>query len=286
MSIEQFGNLYIVATPIGNLDDLTPRAIETLKTVDLIAAEDTRHAKKLLQHFGIQTPMVAYHDHNERDKSSQLIGEIQKGKQLALISDAGTPLISDPGYRLTALAHEQNVSVIPVVGACAAIAALSVSGLASDKFSFEGFLPNKPNQRQIKLEQLKNQTQTMIFYESPHRILATLADMRDVFGKDRMACLCRELTKTFETVKQANIDALYQFVSADNNQQKGEIVLVISGATENTDTVDEKALAILKTLLEYLPPKKATAVTSQLTGIKKNTLYDHALLLKTPNDKK
>lgn len=275
------GTLYIVATPIGNLSDLTPRALDTLKSVNMIAAEDTRHAKKLLQHVGVQTPLVAYHDHNEQVATGKLIAQLQNGENVALISDAGTPLISDPGFRLTQAAHQENLSVVPIVGACAAIAALSVAGLPSDRFSFEGFLPNKSSQRQIALKALVNHTQTLIFYESPHRIAASLADMANVFGAARLACLCRELTKTFETVKQAPLAELADFVSQDSNQQKGEIVLVVSGAEKkDAQEVDDTTLKLLERLLADLPVKKAAALTSELTGVKKNTLYDVALQLK------
>lgn len=275
------GTLYIVATPIGNLNDITPHALETLKSVDVIAAEDTRHAKKLLQHFGVQTPMLAYHDHNEQAATEKLISRLIAGDNIALISDAGTPLISDPGFRLTQTAHLHGIIVVPIVGACAAIAALSVAGLPSDRFSFEGFLPNKSSQRQLVLQKLSNHSQTMIFYESPHRVAGSLTDMVSVFGGDRLACLCRELTKTFETVKQAPLSELSEFVANDNNQQKGEIVLVVAGAEKkSTQDVDEATLSLLKRLLSDLSVKKTASLASDLTGIKKNTLYDAALKLK------
>lgn len=274
------GTLYVVATPIGNLADMSTRAIEVLKSVQCIAAEDTRHAKKLLQHYGIHTPMLAYHDHNEQTQCHTLIGQLLAGDDVALISDAGTPLISDPGFRLTQAAHKENIPLVPVVGACAAIAALSVAGLPSDRFSFEGFLPNKTSQRKAKLAALTSTTHTMIFYESPHRIIAALQDLVAVFGGERLACLCRELTKTFETVQQASLAELLHFVESDPNQQKGEIVLVVNGATPNHSEIDEQTKKLLLRLLVDLPVKKAAALASELSGIKKNKLYELALHLK------
>lgn len=279
LTTQPFGTLYVVATPIGNLDDLSPRARDVLSRVDLVAAEDTRHAKKLFHHAGVKTPLIAYHDHNETERCDDLIEKLKSGKQIALISDAGTPLISDPGYRLTQAAHQHDIPTVPVVGACAAIAALSVAGLPSDRFSFEGFLPNKQSQRKIKLNELVSHTQTLIFYESPHRIKACLADMVASFGEARMACLCRELTKTFETVKQGSLSELLDFVSADSNQEKGEIVLVVSGATPNKDSASTQADELILRLLDDLSVKKTAQLASELTGIKKNTLYQRALAL-------
>lgn len=277
------GKLYVVATPIGNLDDLTPRALAVLQSVDVIAAEDTRHAKKLLQPLGIKTQLVAYHDHNEQALSNRLIAQIIDGQDIALISDAGTPLISDPGFRLTQAAHAHKVKVVPVVGACAAIAALSVAGLPSDRFSFEGFLPNKASQRKTKLASLAKDSQTLIFYESPHRIISCLDDMADTLGHQRLACFCRELTKTFETIKQGTLSELIQFVGADSNQQKGEIVLVVSGyaAQKNEDSTSD---VLLIRLLQDLSVKKASQLASDITGIKKNTLYQRALLLQSASN--
>lgn len=295
MSVNKTGTLYVVATPIGNLADMTPRAIDTLKMVDLIAAEDTRHAKKLLQHFDIDTPTQAYHDHNEQAQCDRLTQRLCAGDNIALISDAGTPLISDPGFRLTQAVHQFNhvndkqddaavnhIDIVPIVGACAGIAALSVAGLPSDRFSFEGFLPNKSSQRRIKLNELQHNTATMIFYESPHRIVACLQDMMECFGHERLACLCRELTKTFETVKKSSLAELLHFVQNDANQQKGEIVLVVSGSNhqKQADIVDDKTKTLLSRLLEDLPVKKACLLVSELTGIKKNKLYDLALTLR------
>lgn len=281
-----YGTLYVVATPIGNLADMSARGVDVLKSVQCIAAEDTRHAKKLLQHYGIHTPMLAYHDHNEQAQSHTLISQLLAGDDVALISDAGTPLISDPGFRLTQAAHKENIPLVPVVGACAAIAALSVAGLPSDRFSFEGFLPNKTSQRKAKLAALTSTTHTMIFYESPHRIIAALQDLVAVFGGERLACLCRELTKTFETVQQASLAELLHFVESDSNQQKGEIVLVVNGATPNHSEIDEQTKKLLLRLLVDLPVKKAAALASELSGIKKNKLYELALHLKEQHLKK
>lgn len=272
------GTLFIVATPIGNLSDITKRAIEVLKTADIIACEDTRTSCKLLSHYNIATRTIAYHDHNADTQTQRLIECLKSGKSIALISDAGTPLISDPGYRLTKACHEQGIKVSPIVGASAAIAALSVAGLPSDAFYFYGFLPAKTTARKNELQVLAAQTATLIFYEAPHRILDTLADMYEVLG-DRPMTFCRELTKTFETVYPSTLKDVMAFVKADVNQQKGEMVLVVAG---NTAVSNDNALhdTLLKMLLTELPPKKAAAIASELTGVKKNALYDRVLELK------
>jgi 16S rRNA (cytidine1402-2'-O)-methyltransferase len=207
------GILYVVATPIGNLDDISARAIHVLGHVARIAAEDTRHSARLLQHLGINTPLVAVHDHNEAGRVQSLINQLLAGDDIALISDAGTPLISDPGYRLVAAAHEASVRVVPIVGACAAIAALSAAGLPSDRFSFEGFLSAKTTARQVQLQALVNETRTLIFYEAPHRILECVQDMCAIFGEQRRVVLARELTKTFETIKQMTLAELCVLLS-------------------------------------------------------------------------
>ncbi len=271
--------LYVVATPIGHLDDITYRAIEVLKSVKLIAAEDTRTSAKLLKHFGINTPLTACHDHNESDKVNHLIERILAGENMALISDAGTPLISDPGFKFVRAAQAKGVQVIPVPGACAAIAALSAVGLPSDRFSFEGFLPSKQSQRLLHLNRLKDETQTLIIYEAPHRILECVKDMADVFGADRPVGFAREITKTFDTIKKMTLGELVEFISNDSNQQKGEIVLVIGGASVEKDMEQEKLDQLLTRLLQDLSVKAASQLAADLTGIKKKIAYQRALEL-------
>lgn len=271
--------LYIVATPIGNLDDMTPRAVNTLKAVDIIACEDTRTSGKLLSHFNIEGKTWAYHEHNSEVQTPKIIEMIQQGHPVALISDAGTPLVSDPGFQLVQAAHQAGVTVVPVAGVSAAIAALSVAGLPSDKFSFMGFLPAKTHGRIKHLEALKDRTETLIFYEAPHRIIACLEDMKVVFGEDRPVTYCRELTKTFETVRKTTLGELSSFVESDPNQQKGEIVLVLGGQLKaQGDDLDQHD-ALLTRLLEDLTVKKAAALASDITGEKKNALYQRLLEL-------
>ncbi|KGT48762.1 MULTISPECIES: 16S rRNA (cytidine(1402)-2'-O)-methyltransferase [Acinetobacter] len=276
--------LFVVATPIGHLDDISFRAVEVLKSVSLIAAEDTRTSAQLLKHFNISTPLTACHDHNESNKIDQLIQRLLNGENMALISDAGTPLISDPGFKFVRAAQEHNIRVIPVPGACAAIAALSAVGLPSDRFSFEGFLPSKQSQRIQNLEKLKDETQTMIFYEAPHRILECVKDMAEVFGKDRPVGFAREITKTFETIRKMTLGELIDFVANDPNQQKGEIVLVIGGATVEKDLDQEKLDKLLLRLLQDLSVKAASQLAADLTGIKKKVAYQRALELTGAND--
>ena len=273
-------NLYIVATPIGNLADLSPRAIEVLQTVDVIAAEDTRHSGHLLQHYAIKTPTVSLHEHNEQQRSEVLLSRLQQGEAVALISDAGTPLISDPGYRLVSLVREHNIKVVPVPGSCALIAALSASGLPSDKFSFEGFLPSKAGTKRQVLESLKNTSQTVIFYESPRRLRATLNEMLEIVGPDRLTCLARELTKLHETIVTKPLNELVTWVEGDSNQQRGECVLLVAGKTEQNDPGEIEVERVLSLLLDDLPIKKAAAITAQLLGTSKNKSYDLALKLK------
>lgn len=269
--------LYIVATPIGNLSDMSGRAIEILQEVDLIAAEDTRHSGRLLQHFSISTPMISLHQHNEQQRSEVLLAKLEQGESVALISDAGTPLISDPGYRLVSLVRENNITVIPVPGACALIAALSASGLPSGRFIFEGFLPSKQGARQLTLQSLQTETRTLIFYESPRRLMATLADMITVFGADRKACLARELTKLHETIETSPLNKLLEWVAIDSQQLKGECVLLLEGA-EQRQTADEAEMQrVLTILLKDLPVKRAAAVTAALLDVSKNEAYQLAL---------
>lgn len=273
------GSLYVVATPIGNLDDMSVRALKVLREVALIAAEDTRHSARLMQHFGIGTPLAACHEHNERDEGSRFITRLLAGDHVALISDAGTPLISDPGYHLVRQARAAGIPVVPVPGACALIAALSAAGLPSDRFMFEGFLPAKAVGRRAKLELVKEEPRTLIFYEAPHRILECLQDMELVFGADRPALLARELTKTFETLKGLPLGELRAFVEADSNQQRGECVVLVAGWTppEDEDVVGAEARRILGLLLEEMPLKRAAALAAQITGVRKNLLYQVAL---------
>lgn len=273
------GSLYVVATPIGNLDDMSVRALKVLREVTLIAAEDTRHSSRLMQHFGISTPLAACHEHNERDEGSRFITRLLAGDDVALISDAGTPLISDPGYHLVRQARAAGIPVVPVPGACALIAALSAAGLPSDRFIFEGFLPAKAVGRKARLEQVKEEPRTLIFYEAPHRILECLQDMEQVFGADRPALLAREITKTFETLKGLPLGELRAFVEADSNQQRGECVVLVAGWTppEDEDVISAEARRILDLLLEEMPLKRAAALAAEITGVRKNLLYQVAL---------
>lgn len=273
------GSLYVVATPIGNLDDMSVRALKVLREVTLIAAEDTRHSSRLMQHFGISTPLAACHEHNERDEGSRFITRLLAGDDVALISDAGTPLISDPGYHLVRQARAAGIPVVPVPGACALIAALSAAGLPSDRFIFEGFLPAKAVGRKARLEQVKEEPRTLIFYEAPHRILECLQDMEQVFGADRPALLAREITKTFETLRGLPLGELRAFVEADSNQQRGECVVLVAGWTppEDEDVIGAEARRILDLLLEEMPLKRAAALASEITGVRKNLLYQVAL---------
>lgn len=272
------GTLYVVATPIGNLGDMVPRAVETLQTVALIAAEDTRHSSRLLSHFDIKTPCIAYHDHSDEQRTEQLIARMHAGDSIALISDAGTPLVSDPGYRLVRSARQAGIQVVPIPGACAMIAALSAAGLPSDRFAFEGFLPAKQVARCTQLQNLAADPRTLIFYEAPHRILETLQDMAQVFGPEREVVMARELTKTFETIKGNKVADLAAWVAADTNQQRGEIVLLVHGAPKpENEAMTPAQMHTMKVLLEELPVKQAASIGAKLTGLKKNFLYDWAL---------
>ena len=278
------GTLFVVATPIGNRADITERAIHVLSDVDLIAAEDTRHSKSLLQFLNIATPLVAYHEHNEEVKTPQLIEKILRGQSIALISDAGTPLISDPGYRLVKAAHEAGIKVSPLPGACAAIAALSVSGLPTDRYRFEGFPPAKSLARQAYFEGLIKESATLIFYESCHRIRASLADMVAIFGDQRIAVLAREITKAFETIRKAPLSELLVLVSEDENQRKGEFVLIIQGAEVDdaeSSVVQVDVDRLLEILVNELPVKQASELVAKITGFKKNQLYKKALEMKS-----
>ena len=264
--------LYIVPTPIGNLSDITLRAIEVLKSVDCIAAEDTRHSGILLQHLDAKAPMLALHDHNEQQRAGVLIQRIQQGQSIALISDAGTPLISDPGYHLVKACRDAGVKVVPLPGPCAAITALSAAGLPTDRFVFEGFLPAKEKGKEDRLQALADETRTMVFYESPRRVVDTLESMQKVFG-DRLVVAARELTKTFETIHALPLSEMITWLQEDENRTRGEFVLMVAGKTENSDDIPAEVQRTLTLLMKDLPLKKAAALTAEIYGVKKNALY-------------
>ncbi|WGE65320.1 16S rRNA (cytidine(1402)-2'-O)-methyltransferase [Actinobacillus equuli subsp. equuli] len=278
MKNEQNGTLYIVATPIGNLGDITQRALDTFAQVDLIAAEDTRHSGLLLSHYGIKKPFFALHDHNEQQKAAVLVEKLQQGLNIALISDAGTPLISDPGFHLVRHCRQAGVKVVPLPGACAAITALCASGIASDRFCFEGFLPAKTKSRCDKLAEVADEPRTLIFYESTHRILDTLEDMQKMLGKDRYVVMAREITKTWETIHGDTLTNLIVWLNEDSNRIKGEIVLVVEGKPEQADEeFSTQAVKLLGLLCQELPLKKAAAIVAETFGYKKNALYQYGL---------
>jgi len=272
------GILFIVATPIGNLSDITFRAVEVLKSVDIVLAEDTRHSKKLLSHLDISKPIRAFHEHNEREKTKAIIGELQSGKSIALISDAGTPLISDPGYFLVAQAKKEGLKGVPIPGPTALITALSASGLASDSFTFLGFLPSKQTARVKLLKSLVGRTETSIFYESPKRILATLTDMHRIFGDSREVCLAKELTKVFETIQTDSIPNLIDYLTIDQNHQKGEFVILISATDKiNIAEAETQLNSLLPILCAELGASKAAKLAAKITGIDKKQCYKRAL---------
>lgn len=270
--------LYVVATPIGNLGDMVPRAIEVLQSVDWVAAEDTRHSSRLFSQFNISTQLVAYHDHSDVRDIDRLVQSLREGKSIALISDAGTPLISDPGYRLVRAAQDEGFTVVPIPGPCALIAAISASGLPSDRFAFLGFLPPKRGQRLNRLSQYVKDEATLIFYEAPHRIVESLEDMAEAFGVDRELVLAREMTKTFETIKRAPASELVEWVRADNNQQKGEMVVLVRGHQAPSDqALSDEAMRVMGLLADQLPVKQASQLAAEITGEKKKALYQWAL---------
>jgi 16S rRNA (cytidine1402-2'-O)-methyltransferase len=273
--MEHTGKLWVVATPIGNLDDLSARAREILCNVELIAAEDTRHSAALLKHIGSGVRTFALHEHNEREASEQLVQRMRDGATIALISDAGTPLVSDPGFRLVRAARDAGITVSPLPGACAAIAALSVAGLPSDRFVFEGFLPAKSAARRAHLETLRAETRTLIFYESSHRVADALDDLVAVFGGGRRAVIARELTKLFETVLDGTLAELVARVAADANQQRGEFVLLIAGADEDAYAARlVEGRRIFELLRRELPPSRAAKVAAEISGASRKLLYD------------
>jgi 16S rRNA (cytidine1402-2'-O)-methyltransferase len=275
----------VVATPIGNLEDFSARGARMLAQVDIIAAEDTRHSAKLLQHYGIHTKVVSIHDHNERVQTPRLMEMLRSGKSIALVSDAGTPLLSDPGFHLVRTARSAGVPVVPIPGPCAAIAALSVAGIPTDRFVFEGFPPARAAARRAALEALRREPRTIVFYESNHRIVDSVADMAAAFGAERPAVLARELTKKFETVRAGTIGEIHAYLSDDPQARLGEFVILIQGVRLSDATeFDADADRVLRVLLEDLPLKEAVRFATRLTGANKNKLYDRALTLKaTPS---
>ena len=270
------GNLYVVATPIGNLEDLTPRARQTLADVDMVAAEDTRHTGRLLSHLGLKKRLIALHDHNEEQVATKVIAELEAGLSVALVSDAGTPLLSDPGYRLLCAAHQHGITVSPMPGASAVTAALSVAGLPTDRFCFEGFLPAKAVARRKRLQSLASESRTLVFFESVHRIAAALADLGNAFGEEREAFIGRELSKLHEQCVHGSLGSLRLKVDAGVIVSKGEFVIVVAGADPDSEsTLDTDTLLI--ELAKHLPGKDAAKVTAKLTGEKKNALYQRLL---------
>jgi 16S rRNA (cytidine1402-2'-O)-methyltransferase len=269
--------LYIVATPIGNLQDLSPRARDVLRSVDVIAAEDTRHTGALLKALGIAArSLIAMHEHNERKRVDELLARLRAGESVALVSDAGTPLVSDPGFDLVRAAAEQNIEVVAVPGPCAAIAALSLAGLPTDRFVFEGFLPAKSQARRERLQSLERESRTLVFYEAPHRLVEVLSDMSDVFGADRRVAIARELTKLHETTYRGTFSELLERARVDQDMSRGEIVIVVAGC-ESQGTTPQEVERILRVLLEALAPAQAAKLAARLTGAKRSELYDLAL---------
>lgn len=282
--MKNYGLLYVVATPIGNLADITLRALETLKTVDAIAAEDTRHTSGLLSHFGISKKLIAVHEHNEHQSAEKLLQLLQAGESIALVTDAGTPGISDPGAVVVDLVLQAGIKVVPVPGVSAVITALSASGITQNSFLFHGFLPASGAARRKTLEALKAQTATLVFYEAPHRIVECIEDLQSVLGGERRITFARELTKTFETIHRCNMAEATAWLQADTNQQRGEFVLLVEAApVKDTEEISEEAVRVLKLLLAEMPLKQAVKLAAEITGEKKNDLYDFALALKQTN---
>lgn len=275
------GSLYIVATPIGNLEDITGRAIRILSEVDLVAAEDTRHTSQLLNALGIESELLSVHEHNEQQRTSLLIEKLQSGKSIALVSDAGTPLISDPGFIVVRACREAGIRIVPIPGPSAVITALSVAGLPSDRFQFEGFLPRSRAKRKARLGDLSYLSHTLICYESSHRLLESLEDMRDVFGVERHIVVARELTKQFETILSGPVAELCELLKEDANQQRGEMVVLVSGYQgESNEELTIGIDQLLKAVLEEMSPSHAAAMVARLTPLHKKVLYQRALALK------
>ncbi len=281
MSVHQVPTLYVVATPIGNLQDISLRALEVLKTVDAIAAEDTRHTSHLLSHFAIQKKLIAVHEHNEQKSAQILLERLRAGESIALVTDAGTPGISDPGAIVVDVLREAGVSVVPVPGASAVVAALSASGITANGFMFQGFLPASGSQRRKTLEGLKAYASTLVFYEAPHRIIECVEDLATVLGPERRITIAREITKTFETFHRCALQDAKIWLESDPNQQRGEFVLMVEAAAllEQAD-ISEDVGRILRLLLADLPLKLAVKLATEITGVKKNILYEYALKLK------
>ena len=278
------GLLYVVATPIGNLADITLRALEILKTVDAIAAEDTRHTSGLLSHFGISKKLIAVHEHNEHQSAEKLLQQLQAGESIALVTDAGTPGISDPGAVVVDWVRKAGIKVVPIPGVSAVIAALSASGIVQNGFLFHGFLPASGAARRKALELLKVQTVTLVFYEAPHRIIESIEDMATVLGAERRITFARELTKTFETIHSCDLGMATAWLQADSNQQRGEFVLLVETATaKDAEELSEETIRVLKLLLADLPLKQAVKLAADITKDKKNDLYEFALALKQAN---
>ena len=275
------GTLYVIATPIGNLGDMTLRAIETLKLVDAIAAEDTRHTSGLLSHFGISKKLIAVHEHNEQQSAEKLLAQLKKGDNIALVTDAGTPAVSDPGAIVVKIVREAGIKVVPIPGVSAVVAALSASGITQNGFYFHGFLPASGAARRKILEQLKSQAVTLVLYEAPHRIVECVEDLAKVLGDSRKITFCRELTKTFETIVTCALSEARAWLQADPNQQRGEFVLLIEAAPiVEVEEISTEAQRVLKCLLAELPLKQAVALATEITNLKKNDLYEFALALK------
>jgi 16S rRNA (cytidine1402-2'-O)-methyltransferase len=274
MAATKPGTLYVVATPIGNLGDLSPRAREVLAAVDAICAEDTRHTQPLLTAFGIDKPLVALHEHNEAEQAAKLVVRLQAGQTLALVSDAGTPLVSDPGYRFVREVRAAGLGVSPIPGACAAIAALSIAGIPSDRFCFEGFLPAKSSARRERLQSLARETRTLVFYESSHRIEESLVDFVSVFSGEREAVLARELTKLFETVLGDTLATILEKVRGDENQRKGEFVLIVRGCEDDAAAVLAEGTRLNEKLIEHMKPSQAAKLAAELSGAPRKALYD------------
>jgi 16S rRNA (cytidine1402-2'-O)-methyltransferase len=275
----------VVATPIGNLGDMTARAVSVLKSVDRVAAEDTRHSAPLLKHFGVQKPLLALHDFNERERLQGVLDALSQGESVALISDAGTPLISDPGFHLVREARERGITVSPIPGPCAVIAALSAAGLPTDKFIFEGFLPAKAEARRQHLQALSDEPRTLTFYEAPHRLNDTLKAMLDVFGGARKAVVAREISKIYESILSGELQMLVDYYQSHEDECRGEIVILVGGAEARHDAaISLHPQAVLKILLQELPLKQAVSLASKITGERRNVLYDAALAQKPPKD--
>lgn len=276
--MDKIGTLYVVATPIGNRADISQRALTVLAAVDRILAEDTRHSGALLHSLGIAKPLTSLHEHNEQAQVELVLGRLRGGEDLALISDAGTPLISDPGFRLVRAARGAGLAVVPIPGASALITALSVAGLPTDRFVFEGFLPAKPAARRSRLQQLADEARTLVFYESSHRIADCITDLCDVFGAEREAVVARELTKAFEQIEAGALVALKDWLAADSNHSRGEFVVLVQGAPAADEAeLTIEAQRVLTILLKELPVKQAAALAAEITGARKNALYQLAL---------